>query len=34
VTIRGETFEIVSVEDDPAAAMYVLTCSAIGTGPR
>lgn len=34
VTIRGETFEVVAVEDDPAAAMYVLTCSAIGTGPR
>lgn len=34
VTIRGETFEIVAVEDDPAAGAYVCTCSAIGTGPR
>lgn len=34
VTIRGETFEVVAVADDPAAAMYVCTCSAIGTGPR
>lgn len=34
VTIRGETFEIAAVEDDPAAAAYVCTCAAVGSGVR
>ena len=34
VTIRGETFEIIAVEDDPVAAAYVCTCSAAGPGVR
>jgi hypothetical protein len=35
VTIRGETFEIVEVEDpSPAAAIYRCKCKTVGSGPR
>lgn len=34
VTIRGETFQIIAVEDDPAAATYVCTAAGPGSGLR
>lgn len=34
VTIRGETFEIAEVEDDPTSAAYVCTCGTVGPGVR
>lgn len=34
VTIRGETFQIEAVKDDPAAAVYRCTTTTVGTGPR